>query len=948
MKDTIRFKGLTLNRDEYSTENGEMALCGGVEVHDGALRASVLQGSQVNSGVELPFKLLYVHKTDDYEMFITLDEDSGYLCAYKAGLDIQQHPIWEGAGTTGGDNGVITTAVSFKYYKSIASVGNTLIVMNDGGSGNEGLHYFFCRNTSQGWKYEYIGKKPPFIPLQFSLEPHFDYLHDRYEWDLPADTPYYDPELNDNETLNPEIRSLVTEHVIGKINERIDKISGEGYFYAPFLIRYCYRMYDGSMIMHSAPVLMMPMLHHPVMTFVRTLTQGYTPGVDPGVDGDIYNIFVQRCKLMVRCLNAQIVNANNLGKWKDLIKSVDIFITPQFSRIDTSQMIEKVGINFTDFNYALFSGVEYINNPSISGMFQTTYDYDNIYSGNLISYILPEYSESDYFSRIRRASYFYKLATINIDDIQSKIIDAVSAEHQGFAELEFDASILHNIAVQEQMRDDYKTHNDLIPVYDKEGGLYVYNGRLNVFGLSEKLFEGFSPQIMFPYVITSGASDVTARTYITTDSGTFRVNTDSVGGSWSDWLLKNGYIFYPDARAVAMHFYGGGSKRRLTASDELNASLSFMDDSQIDSLPSPVNVRSGIVSPAIVPILNKVYTSKADNPYNFNMYPGEAAINTMGNGEVMGLAVCTRGLSGETVGNHDLVALCTDGLWALKVSASGTYSDLHIFSREISINQKIICQLDQSFLFATNRSINRVVERDVTPITEVLDGPYFDIKDKLEAFADAYCWDGEGEEPENYDADADALIQFAVPPTEYYYKGRMLYDYQGNRLIILPEDTEDGSVALVFSIRDRAWSTMVLPPLKSVVNFYPTPYVQLTSIDPYSDSGTVLKLNTPYDYSDQTLHTGVVVTRTMAWSDTMDVLRGFRQYTDAENMPMLYFFGSNDQRTWNYIGNSERSFHNYIPGHPYRFFRVAMYLRLHTSEKYQALALEIINKYAKL
>lgn len=939
MKDTIRFRGLTLNRDEYSCDNGEMSLCGGVEIHDGALRPSVLQGTMVNSGKKLPGKLVYIHKTDDYEMFITIVEGDNewLLCAYKAGVNAMGSPVWEGAGP----NGAEISGDSFKFMKSIKSVGNTLIVMNDAGN-NQGIHYFMCRNTGNGWLYEYNGQQPPFIPLQFDLRQSSPtHWSDESTYNCPPDTPLYKPDEESDGIINEDVRASLTEHVLGKINERIDTISGDGCFYAPFLIRYCYRMYDGSMIMHSAPVLMMPILHHPVMTFSYNLSLLGIGNTD--VTAITLNVFMEVCELYVRCLNSNF--AYEIGKWKDIIKSVDVFITPQFSRIDTSKMIEKVGVNYTDFNYALFNGVEYIDNPSIPGLFKTTYDPNDRFEGELVSVILPEYSETDYFSRIRRASYFYKLATVNIEDIDTKF------PSPSFEKLEFDASILHNIAVQTQMRDDYKTHNMLLPVFGKDGGMYVYNNRLNVYGISEKLFKGFTPQVLFPYTISAGGNIWKAITYITTDSGTYKVDSGSAAISVSQWLLKNGYVFYPDARAVAMHFsyefFTYDVKRRLTPSDELNGSLSFMDDSLIDTLPSTVNDSN---DEAVVPILNKVYTSKAENPYNFNMYQGEAAVNTIGNGEVTGLAVATRGLSSGQVGDHDLIAFCTDGIWVMKVSSAGTYSDLHNISREICINRESICQLDQSVVFATNRAFNRMVEQNIVSMSEVLDGPYFDIRKQLEAFADEYCRDFPSGQapPADYDRDADALIRFATPPSAYYQQGKVLYDYQGRRLVILPADTVNNNVALVFSIRDEAWSTMVLPQLKAALNFYPSPYVQFVDVDPYFDGGPVMRLDTPYDYSDTDSYTGVVVTRTMAWSDTMDVLRGFRQYTDSEQMPVLFFFGSNDQRSWNYIGKSQRGFHNYIPGHPYRFFRIAMYLRMHTSEKYQALALEIINKYAKL
>lgn len=953
MKDNIRFKGLTLNRDEQGVEHGECALCGGVEVHDGALRPSVLQGTTLAGGASIGGKLLYVHQTDDYTMFICLTEDTyhnEHLYAY-----------WENGNSWGSQN-IDPINFSPDHILSVKSVGNTLVVMKqkdpNGNIYDDGLHYFLCHNdgttsNNNGWSYKYLGQQPPFLQIQFNLDYSSTYAAsnvEEHKYKVKGEY-FFDDDIDPNlSTIHEEERSPLTEHVLGHINKEIDRLCEHGLFYAPFLIRYCYRMtMDNSMIMHSAPVLMMPMLHHPVLNFSTTLSTSLSTYNPAQGDEIAWCQFLSPCRLQAKILNTSISSA--LNDWKDVIRSVDIFITPQFSRIDTSKLIEKVNHDTAqEFNYSLWEGTE----NDIPALYESTYAqfWSHAYQ---YSWKLPEYDENDYFSRIRKASYFYKLTSIELEDIGTDKLDG------SFRRLQFEASILHNIAVQPQMVDDYKTHNKLIPASD-QAGLYVYNERLNVYGISERLFKGFSMYVLFPYTGLS-ASVYTVRTYIKTDSGTFAVENNEGGfgaSAYSNWLINNGFIFYPDARATAMMITATGVtvKRRLTDSDELNGSLSFCDDSAINDLPSFINSANPGVTPsvpsnnlAVVPLTNKIYTSRAGNPFYFPNLVGEVGINTVGIGHILGLAVVTRPLSTGQVGDHDLIVFCTDGIWVAKVSNIGTYTNLHNISREICDNQKSVCQLDQSVVFATSRALNRFIEDNVINFSEVLDGPYFDVKNKLAAFAAEYCIDpGEGEDyPANYDFEADALIRFATPPINYFKNGQVLYDYIGNRLIILPAVTDEGSVGLVFSIRDKAWSTMVLPPILAAVNNYPHPYVQ-TIVDhtPNPAERFIIRLDTPYSYTDATQHTGVVVTRTLTYSDTMDVVRGFRQLTDGATMPILYFFGSNDQRTWQFIGKSQRSFHNYIPGHPFRFFRIAMYIRLKTSEKYQQLIMEMINKYTKL
>lgn len=960
MKDIIRFKGLTLNKDEQSVAHGELSLCGGVELHDGSLRPSVLHGTVLGDGQPLPYhdagvKLLYVHQTDDYTYYIAWVYPDK-LCAFKEKSD-----GWEGVQSSALVNGEIDANFSTTGLKDVKSVGNTLIVMK-----SDGLHYFKCYNDGSTWKYKYLGQQPPFLQLQFGLElsgasSALNVEEFKYE---VIEGAFFDQADESYRTIAEDKRASFTDHVMSKVNKRIDGITQLGQFYAPFLIRYCYRMYDGSMIMHSAPVLMMPMLHRPVMTYSFSLSNGApNPKAEDDENFVEWSLFLRPCRLRVRSLNGAdpVENYIHLSDWKDIIRSVDIFITPQFSRIDTSKMIEKVGVNYTDFNYSLYDGTE--NN--IPTIFEATYSTDwptepRVF-GSGISILFPEYAESDYLSKIRRASYFYKLTSVELEDIGDKLVPPSGGNP--LKRLQFDASVLSNIAVQEQMVDDYKTHNKILPAIDS-AGLYIYNNRLNCFGISEKLFIGFNMSVLFPYFAASSAlTQYTLRVYIKTDSGIFAVecpNGEFAETFSQSWLLKNGYIFYPDARAIAMHLHSENGnllsvKRRLTASDELNASLSFCDDSEINELPSYVNYdlvqgnRTINNSRAIVPLTNKVYTSRADNPFYFPNLPDEAGINTVGVGDILGLAVPKRSLTADMAGFNDLIIFCTDGIWIAKVSKTGTYSEKHNISSEVLYNVKSLCQLDQSVVFATSRALARIVGQDVASLTDVLDGPYFDVKNKLTAFSDVYCIDPEEGEsyPTGYDFDADSLIRFNAPPLDFYRKGKVFYDYIGSRIIVLPDDTTESCVALVFSIRDEAWATMVIPPIQSVVDGYPYMFVQYTDTD-FDLEGMVMRLDLPYDHSDNVLHTGVVVTRTLTFSDTMDVFRGFRQMIDSANMPQMYIFGSNDQRTWKYIGNSARSFHNYIPGHPYRFFRLALYIRMLTGERYQQIELEIINKYAKL
>lgn len=983
MKETIRFKGLALNGDEQSAQHGELSLCGNVELHDGALRPSVLKGTELAGGKDLPGTLVYVHATSKYTNFITRkysrDPNSSGLFWYREGT-VDGSPGWVG--------GTIITGMpaSEDGFRSISSVGNTLCILLD----NVGLEYALFKDDG----YEYLGGKPPFAEIQFNLHDMTDMSDEGNAKDhevhlgsigtgLVLDNDWENAKFDDPENIPDGLpmvelhRSGVTEQVLGIVNKRISEASEKRLFYAPFLVRYCYRLFDGSMFMHSAPVLMTPSLERSVMVSIR--------GVEYVEDGDIYvnnfqDSFMVRVFMLLGKLQARWVNAtinDELQNWKDIVKSVDVFITPQFSRIDSSGLIEEIRNGYkvvwkdqygsVSAVHSLMDGIDG-NSTSESftrGRFGALYDVTTAMSSdddrtyrNQFAFMLPEYSEDEHMYKVRNASVFYRIASYKTDELK----DELAKTGNPFCDIDLKMASLYDISTQEQMTDDYKTHNLLLPESAEKGCLYNYNHRLHVYGVKEELFDGFSPRTMFAYVDgTKSAYDqgtiVNVReidTFLKDGSEMKKVRWGHIAFSENetpvlDWQMD--YFFYPDARAVNMIMATAANNRHnfvLSEHTTLHGAVPEKEiageNSYYDGLFNmTVNDESRQSS-----LRGKIYASKADNPFYFPNLPGESGINTVGTGDIIGIAAVTRALSQGQVGDHDLVVFATDGIWVMKVSSTGTYTAIHNISRTVCTNPDSICQLDQSIAFATRNSLSLFRESDVQPLSDMLDGPVRNLQAMLPGLlADV----DENEE-------VSALLEMNTPAIEFFNTGKVLYDFASSRLIVFPLDSVNQAkrVALVYSLRDRTWSTMYTDYVLSVVPGYPWPYIHvyyqktewIEGREVVTYHRPVRRIDLPYDYAMDTYRQGIVITRTLTYSDTMDVIRGFRQYCECQLMPQLVFYGSNDQLSWKKIGHSERAFHNYMPGHPFRFFRIAMHLTMRMNERYQQLALEIINKYAKL
>jgi hypothetical protein len=981
MKQDIRFKGLTLNKDEQAAEHGELALCGNVEVHDGALRPSVLKGTLLGGGKNLPGKLLYVHVTPSgVTNFIVVESgQAGNFLKWYRDKEDDINPGWYTRTII--DNTTLGTSTANITYNSISSVGNTLCIMT-----SAGLWYALFKDNT----YTTIGQQPPFVELQFNMNNPYSSSQGYQSPDNSEDlemsvgdmgvglvrdtsdvTLRYTSSIS-KLPVTESVRTSITDQVMAYINKRIHQASLDGQFYAPFMVRYCYRLYDGSMIMHSAPVLMAPSLEKSVMVSIKDLVQFFGTGdyrVNNWQNMFEIKVFMMLAKLQVKWINNSINAA--LQAWSDIVKSVDVFITPQFSRIDTSRQIDSIQIYPSGAGYkSLMDGKD----QDFIGKFRATVP-DTTYGGvatySDFIFVLPEYDEEEYLNRIRSSAEFFRVASYKIDDLVTELASSL------WYDVDLSKSPLYNISTHEQMTDDYKTHNLLWPTKNGNGGLlYTYNHRLNVYDIQEVLFAGFNPSILFQYVAVETSQSNRKYTEVTEVSVFIKSGSDMKKRTYKlpsgtsvpvfGWQIK--YFFYPDNRAVYMylkydHNYDpnppgyqiGYILYGLSAHPTLNgavydkrmsySSMSYLQNTLVPMADDPYS-----------PLQGKIYTSRTDNPFYFPNLPGESCINTVGTGDIIGIAAVTRALSQGQVGDHDLVVFATDGIWVMKVSSTGTYSGMHNISREVCDNLKSICQLDQSIVFATKRSLSRFRESDVASISEVLDGPAFICHDTLPDFYNLFYQSPATEDPDPVKKMIQRLLDFNDESLlDIVRTGKVIYDFASSRLLVFDDYSE---IALAFSLRDMTWSTFYTDYVAAAVPGYPYPYVQrhgqieqeneTTHETELVDIYQLVRLDLPYDYDTQEGTDGVVITRTLSFSDTMDVLRGFRQYCQCNNMPTLYFFGSNDQLSWQYIGHSARSFHNYIPGHPFRFFRVAIVMNMKMNEKYQSLALEMINKYAKL
>ena len=948
----LHFKGLSLTPDDHHTAPGELSLCANVELHNGALRPSVINATPIANPLKVGdavAKLVYVHATSGYKHFIG-----------QIGTAIHWFPH---NGSYDATDGLIKNFTGLSIY-SINSIGNTLVILT-----SDGVHYARWQNN----KYTYIGSHFPECNLSFGLQGRHYIESENFDVEMTGwytyDERYYanaDPCHDDN---NLKENSSITEQVLAHVNKFISTHSDNGKFMFPFFVRYAYRLYDGSLVMHSAPVLMM--CNSGVVPYV------FSPNLDED-PGERFAI-LRNCQVSAGLfdLDYKLIDAslkNELKKWDDIIKSVDVFVSRPLYKYDASGHVRSVPLlsrdHSLDSDYCVakvtstiagYDPVEY--NPGDFGLRHQRHDMAMFikYGRPNINYayhvILPYKSENKFNQEIKDESNFFLLASIRPDYLPTERT-VINLKKGFFAGIKEEQTNLGTIYTRELMSDDYQSHDTIIPQVS-----YAYNSRLNIAQAIRRMYAGYNPGAQFAFtdgLILPDTSNNNAPTDVNDDANgfndyvqiTYLINEDGKGMAVTSPEFKFGYdmplpyIYYPNT-----HAYRAIIRRRTMVSELIpTVGAPGTRYSVVDLKPHPllngavyfegfghekpedfvynnpmVNFHGETVNPAI-PIPNKIYTSEVNNPFYF---PVEG-INTVGLGSIIGLAATTRALSQGQFGQYPLMAFCTDGIWALDVSATGTFSSIHPISREVCVNPDSICQLDQSVLFATERGLSMVSESNVASISDVLDGPLFDI---------SQLW-GLSEIINGITA-IESLTSFDSHPVEFFKTAKLLYDFTNARVLIA---STESVCAYVYSLKDGTWSTMVIgdsAPLNLMAS-YPFPYIQ-------QSDGTLLYLHDFVDYSSLKETPGLIITRSLTWSSTMQTICGFQQACNAvNNKPLLIIYGSNDNVNWSYIGKSNRLRSPYLPGHPYRYFRLAILMYLTINEEYSKLLLDVIEKYQKL
>ena len=916
----IKYNGYTANPSDYECPDGDLATTMGLIQEDGIMKP--LLPPRVVCTYSDSERIVYIHKTAVCTHYIKLSDDC---------LDL----YW-----------IDSTDMSKQYHLSsfsswvhkVNSVGNTLCVLCQ-----DGLHYLLWKNTSESYKY--LGQKPPYVLLQFGLSSNYKASYDRGTIETTDTSKTYEAawrmtnyeatdslEINSNKDAvsikSAKISDLNTS-IWALINQTNALITKEGHFYAPFLVRYCYRFYDGTMWMHSAPVFMpvaMPFAYQVEISNVfSNLTNNnidrivndlnvIEEGSDDSKDFKLTKLgFRYRPhNVALKCKAVNSVATSLKNDWGDIVKSIDIFVSLPLIREDNSEIIKTASVANASFH--LRNGV----------LGQHTYPWrlngDSNIKNNVICDI-PLLSEEAYLDKIRSCGLFYKVHSYNLetDNIPSTM-----------TEVPLNKSALPVLATQEVMTDDYKSHNKLLPTFTESDKcstfLYNYNGRLNISGVREQLFGGFPLCGLLPHCDGSSGVSVDFASsvyhiyiYISTEDGErvvdcydeFKFSTTIPFA-----FIYNLPMFYPDSRATRMEILSGSTLYVLNMVSHPTLNCATTVGGIMSSMNTSFNTKSYANAPTIskvVEITNKIYTSEVNNPFYFPVL----GINTVGTGNILGICAAAKALSEGQFGQFPLYAFTTEGVWALEVSNTGTFSAKQPITRDVVINPDSITQIDSAVLFATDRGIMHISGSTVQCISDSLNtADLFTIADLPKADKLIEIFNSKADESEQITLDNITLLPF----DEFLRGCRMVYDYTNQHLIVYNPAVR---YAYVYSLKSQTWG-MMRSDIVDNVNSYPEALA-------VADGAKLVDFSKPVAENI----TALIITRPFKMDDpnsfkTINTIiqRGMFRSTHVQQV----LYGSNDLIHWHTVWSSVDKIMRGFRGTPYKAYRLALVCRFDKAE----------------
>lgn len=663
-------------------------------------------------------------------------------------------------------------------------------------------------------------------------------------------------------------------------------------FIHPFFVRYALRLFNNTFVQISSPILMIPNSDYaPLIGFNESSPSSAT-----------YRAFVAKLKYkIVKGLSQE---------WKDIVSSIDIFVSSPIYPYDGGAEYEEAKTHFTfiakeknssgsyDFLGQKFFGMGLCSDTE----WYRKYGYTRVDMVDISNALYGDMGNTDNYSckfvkvaeesiqdKIKSVSSFYLISSIPFDDIQTTY---------DFVDVDIKDNTLVNIEQNETLKENAYSNKTF---YNAQ--IETYNNRLHLYNYKYKLPLPTDISLQNSYTRSDGDYEINTIeeifVCIQTDNG-----EKIVDYIYSDAIAfdENFFFFsYPDSRATKAYIvcWKGSSEVAflipLIKHNTLNMAYYVANNiekgifGELDYINSFAEENffgdnySGNIESS-----NTILQSYANMPFAFV----DAASSIPCNKLIAIKPQCVA-LSQGQYGEFPLMAFTDNGIWALSINSEGLYVAKQSAGREVSISDDAILQLDKAIAFITDRGVCLMSGSNTQYISEAI--------------------------YENNTSLTD-IEQFKTFITHC----KMFYDYAHNRIVFYDKSLK---YAYAYYINHNSWCVIDIDIEKALLSF---PSALAIS----SDKTKVLNFSTENTTSQTDFK---LITRPLKMKAPnifktlyLIIQRGY--FTAKSNINQV-LYASNDLINWTTVWSSKNNLMNGFGGTPYKFYKIDLSGKLNHDDR---------------
>lgn len=646
------FKGETHSPPSGISTDGDCSHVVNLRYKDGAWRPIGLPETLYVPADESR-KIIFVHKNESYEHYISYDGASVYYECYE--------------------NDGVLQATGFQKFADlpglikVESCGNTLIFLTETG--------VFYALFNMG-NYTFLGDKPELPQIIFysnAVTPETG--------EVPAYTLKKAALQTEEYKLDDDDIIAFSNLVTGTYNKLKYDFEQIGVLSHPVLVKYALRMYDGSYMMSSPAMLLSPFEE------ICRFQQYKVPCVKSGSSVTAFS------KHDLSLAGYKIfydidMSGFGLSKWLDVVVSIDIFISREIIPL-------KHGEFFTESTVA-----EEMYGDQLS---------------TVLTCDIPERTCSEIGMLAADETQFYLVASLDPDkmplpykSVQLPLSEKLSSlVHQPV--LPSDDFSHHRILAGTSYIYNGRLHLGAantcffngFPLTCFQLKQVRYNGYFSGHGTAHSIIN-FTKMYVEVTIKSAGGSGKVVRGMAAPAQSFFPI------------MGISPFLSYPDSRATKIKISGLDISGKVYSCEfPLKPSSAQNVAYYVDEALKPIAFTESeddpdnpFVIPQYDPVIeyseNKLRVSAVNNPF---LFPLEQTY-TLSSGRILGMGAAVAALSQGQYGEFPLYVFTTEGIWAMQVGTDNiVYKSQHPVNREVCNNPASITPVDHALVFTTNRGV---------------------------------------------------------------------------------------------------------------------------------------------------------------------------------------------------------------------------------------------------